>query len=157
MSIQFRNSRMNRTYLSKVAGDAFAKRDVPEENVVNGNGHHPEPAVQNHNRTGAFAGTRVIANRSILEACHPDIVRAISLLWGYPEMNEYFDRLWMADDANGPIDPEAMSELMLLSRVHQMIVPQRPNRTLASIYGSNRMFEAPAVARDPWGDIPPRR
>jgi len=72
-------------------------------------------------------------------------------------MNEYFDRLWMADDAQGPIDPDAMSDLMLLSRVHQIIVPQRPNRSLASIYGSNRLHEPPIASGNPWSDVPPRR
>jgi hypothetical protein len=94
---------------------------------------------------------------SILEARHPDIVRAISLLWGFPEMNQYFDRLWLADDTHGPIDPDAMSELMLLARVHQMIVPPSPRRSLAAIYGSNRMFDPVTLAHDPWRDVPPRR
>jgi hypothetical protein len=94
---------------------------------------------------------------SIVEARHPEIARAISLLWGYPELNEYFDRLWLADGAHGPIDPDAMSELMLLSRVHQNIVPQRPGRSLAAFYGANHVHETPGRPRDPWGDVPPRR
>jgi hypothetical protein len=85
------------------------------------------------------------------------MARAITLLWGFPEMNEYFDRLWLADGSHGPIDPDAMSELMLLARLHQMIVPQRPGRSLADIYGSNRLFNASATTRDPWSDVPPRR
>jgi len=94
---------------------------------------------------------------SIIEARHPDIARAISLLWGYPEMNEYFDRLWLADGDQGPIDPDAMSELMLLSRVHQSLVPQRPGRSLAALYGGNRVNEPIGRPRDPWSDVPPRR
>jgi hypothetical protein len=97
------------------------------------------------------------AHTSIVEARHPDMARAITLLWGFAEMNEYFDRLWLADGSHGPIDPDAMSELMLLARLHQMIVPQRPGRSLADIYGSNRLFNASATTRDPWSDVPPRR
>lgn len=95
---------------------------------------------------------------SILEARHPDIVRAISLLWGFPEMNQYFERLWMADGAHkGPIHPDAMSELMFLSRLHHMIVPQHPGRSLAEIYGSNRLYAPASSAANPWNDVPPRR
>ncbi len=93
------------------------------------------------------------ADRSALEERHPAIANAILLMWGYPEMNAYFDRLWLADGTQTPIDPEAMSELMLLSRVHQVLVPQRPARSLASIYGA-----APKSSkRDVWDDVPRRR
>src|SRR5579862_1626652 len=60
---------------------------------------------------------------SIIEELHPDIAKAITLLWGFPEMNEYFDRMWLADGGQRPIDPEAMSELMLLARVHLAVMP----------------------------------
>jgi hypothetical protein len=94
---------------------------------------------------------------SILEARYPDIVRAIELLWGYPEMNEYFDRLWLSDGTQRPIDPEAMSELMLLARVHQVLLPERPGRTLAQIYGSAKVHPTADIRFDVWGDVPPRR
>jgi len=96
-------------------------------------------------------------SKSILEARHPEIARAVSLLWGYPEMNEYFDRLWLSDGSQGPIDPDAMSELMLLARVHQTLLPQRPGRSLASIYGGNRMYDNSSTGHDPWSDVPSRR
>ena len=52
----------------------------------------------------------VMRRPSVLEAQHPEIVQAITLLWGHPEMNTYFEKLWL-DDGNGrPLAPEAMSE-----------------------------------------------
>jgi hypothetical protein len=95
---------------------------------------------------------------SIVEARHPDVARAITLLWGYPEMNEYFERIWVADGFHAPIDPDAMSELMLLARLHQAITPQRPGRNLASILSNNRWQQpASSPAPDPWREVPPRR
>jgi len=46
---------------------------------------------------------------------------------------------------------------MLLSRVHQNIVPQRPGRSLAALYGGNRVNDSGSRPHDPWGDVPPRR
>jgi hypothetical protein len=92
--------------------------------------------------------------RSVIEARYPGMAQAISLMWGYPEMNAYFDRLWLADGSQTPIDPEAMSELMLLAQVHQVIVPQRPGRSLSTIYGTDY---ARAGRHDVWEDVPRRR
>ena len=95
---------------------------------------------------------------SIIEARHPDIARAITLLWGYPEMNEYFERIWVADGFHAPIDPDAMSELMLLGRLHQAITPQRPGRSMASILSNNRWQQTSSgPAPDPWREVPRRR
>jgi hypothetical protein len=82
------------------------------------------------------------------------MAQAISLMWGYPEMNAYFDRLWLADGSQTPIDPEAMSELMLLAQIHQAIVPQRPGRSLATMYGTDY---ARGGRSDVWDDVPRRR
>lgn len=74
--------------------------------------------------------------RSVLETMHPGIAQAITLLWGHDEMNAYFERLWIADGHSGPIDPEAMSDLMLLAQVHQWIVPPRlPTHRMGTMYG----------------------
>ena len=102
------------------------------------------------------AATAVAAGSasSVLEARYPGMLQAISLMWGYPELNAYFDRLWLADGSQTPIDPEAMSELMLLSHLHQAIVPQRPARSLSTIYGSEY---ARGARRDVWEDTPRRR
>jgi hypothetical protein len=93
-------------------------------------------------------------SRSVIEARYPGMLQAISLMWGYPELNAYFDRLWIADGSQTPIDPEAMSELMLLAQIHQSIVPQRPGRSLATIYGTDY---ARGRRKDVWDDVPPRR
>jgi hypothetical protein len=89
---------------------------------------------------------------SKLERVYPAMANAIRLLWGFPEMNEYFDKLWLADDRAEPIDPEVMADLMLLARVHQDIVPVRPKASTSSIYGS-AYGERPAK-RDIWGTAP---
>jgi hypothetical protein len=94
---------------------------------------------------------------SVIEENHPDIAKAITLLWGYPEMNEYFDRMWLADGAQSPIDPEAMSELMLLARVHAAVTPERPKSSLASILGSDKLHDHTPRQQDVWADIPRRR
>lgn len=178
MSILFRNSRFNRSYLSRVVEAGAPEKKAPGQAHANGkphngqpsNGHphdgHPRNAHQHSaaQQAGAHGRPKPVAppvrvnakEMSVLEICHPDIARAIELLWGFPEMNDYFDRLWIADDTHGPIDPDAMSDLMLLARVHQILMPERPNRSLASIYGSNRLLD-PRSANDPWGDVPPRR
>jgi hypothetical protein len=98
----------------------------------------------------------VMRQPSVLEARHPEIIQAITLLWGYPEMNTYFEKLWLDDGSGSPIAPEAMSELMLLAGVHRWLTPQRPARNMASIY------DAPTAAaaqrpKDLWDDVPKRR
>jgi hypothetical protein len=77
------------------------------------------------------------AERSPLEARYPAIAMAITHLWGYPEMNDYFSKLWLSDGNAEPIDPEAMADLMLLARIHQHLAPSRPQRTLASMLGTD--------------------
>jgi len=47
-----------------------------------------------------------------------------------------------------------MSELMLLAQIHQVLIPQRPGRSLATIYGTDY---GRGGRRDVWEDIPPRR
>ena len=87
---------------------------------------------------------------SKLERNYPHMAKAISLLWGYPEMNEYFDKLWLADGASEPIDPEVMADLMLLARVHQELLPVRPKTSLASIYGT--AYANRPAKDDVWSD-----
>jgi hypothetical protein len=109
--------------------------------------------------TAVRAGPTTVAaatrRPSVLETHHPDIVQAVTLLWGYPEMNTYFEKLWL-DDGSGngrPLEPEAMSELMLLASVHHWLTPQRPTRTMASIYDASTRRSN----RDVWDDVPRRR
>jgi hypothetical protein len=91
---------------------------------------------------------------SALEALHPEIIQAVTLLWGYPEMDLYFEKLWLDDGTGRPIAPEAMSELMLLASVHRSLRPQRPRRSMASIYDASCSSER---RKDIWSDVPYRR
>jgi hypothetical protein len=106
-------------------------------------------------RTRCSTPHPVMRRPSVLEAQHPDIVQAITLLWGYPEMNAYFERLWLDDGSSRPLAPEAMSELMLLAGVHQWLTPQRPARTMASIYDASA--RSGADVWDVWDEVPRRR
>ena len=161
MSAPYRTSARSRSYLSRIteswadtvlAPDIITERD-PGRPTLGGIGTLPAAPAPARARSPVAAGT----DTSIVEARHPEIARAISLLWGFPEMNQYFDRLWLADGNQGPIDPDAMSELMLLARIHQTIVPQSPGRSLASLYGGDRLHEPASRQRNPWNDVPPRR
>ena len=96
----------------------------------------------------------VMRQRSVLEAIHPEIVQAVILLWGYPEMNVYLEKLWLADGTQSPIAPEAMSELMLLAGVHRHLSPQHPTRNMASIYD---VSTTAGQRRDRWDNVPRRR
>lgn len=93
-------------------------------------------------------------DQSMLERRYPAMARTVSMLWGYPELNDYFDRLWLADGNSEPIDPEVMADLMLLARIHQYLVPARPKHTLANIYGRDYdQLRKP----DRWDSVPVRR
>jgi hypothetical protein len=106
-------------------------------------------------RRPTVKNTAWVSDRSVLEAMHPEIVQAVTLLWGYPEMDHYFEKLWLADGQQEPIAPEAMSELMLLASVHRYLTPQRPVHSLASMYDASA---APAPQpRDIWDNVPRRR
>ena len=167
MSTPFRTAGRSRTYLSRVTetwADTVLAPDITtaREQAFPPIGDLPEaprvpPTRQLDTRAMQRQAGAPRTETSVVEARHPEIARAISLLWGFPEMNEYFDRLWLADGDHGPIDPEAMSDLMLLSRVHQTLMPQRPTRTLASFHGADRIREPRASTNDVWGDVPPRR
>lgn len=86
--------------------------------------------------------------QSVLEAKYPGMAQAVTLLWGHPEMNAYFERIWMADNVQTPLHPEAMAELMLLARIHQNLKPQRPVQTLTHTnYGTQYKMPMP---RDLW-------
>jgi hypothetical protein len=92
--------------------------------------------------------------RSVLERDYPHVCARIATLWGYQEMNDYFDSLWLQDGERQGFVPDAMSELMLLARLHQAIVPRKAKPSLAGIYGSAYNVE---VKRDLWEDTPRRR
>jgi hypothetical protein len=105
-------------------------------------------------RSQSFSSERTnpLDSASKLERVYPAMANAIRLLWGFPEMNEYFDKLWLADGRAEPIDPEVMADLMLLARVHQDIVPVRPKVSTSSIYGS--AYGERSAKQDIWGTAP---
>jgi len=113
------------------------------------------PSPRPRAKPARMAPPAPLRQASALEAQHPEIVQAVTLLWGYAEMDVYFEKLWLDDGNCNPIAPEAMSELMLLAGVHRWLSPPRPIRNLASIYDA---CAAPlGRKKDIWGDVPPRR
>jgi hypothetical protein len=109
-------------------------------------------------RASGRGGSQLVSrDPSVLEALHAEIVQAITLLWGYPEMNQYFEKLWLDDGTRSPIAPEAMSELMLLAGVHRWLAPQVPARTMASIYDASHTSHSLNRRKDLWDDVPRRR
>jgi hypothetical protein len=89
---------------------------------------------------------------SALERHYPDIIRTMVLLWGYPEMNTYFNGLWSPEHSVRPIAPDAMSELMVLARIHHRLVPDTAQRSSDGGDPRFRFFE-----HDIWSDVPPHR
>ena len=80
---------------------------------------------------------------SVLERRHPAVIQTLRLLWGYPELNQYFEKIYSGRDSSLNLAPDAMAELMVLANVHQRICPHRPAATAREIYGSSRLS-------DPW-------
>ena len=79
---------------------------------------------------------------SVLERRHPAVIQTLRLLWGYPELNQYFEKVYSGRDASLNLAPDAMAELMVLASVHQRICPQRPAATVQELYGSSRLVRS---------------
>jgi hypothetical protein len=84
---------------------------------------------------------------SVLEKRHPAVIQTLRLLWGYPELNQYFEKVYSGRDASLNIAPDAMAELMVLAGVHQRICPQRPAARIEELYGAGRWSEPWKPAR----------
>jgi len=84
---------------------------------------------------------------SVLEQRHPTVARAVTLLWGYPEMNQYFEKVSSSQDPTLSLEPAAMSELMLLAAIHQRICPFRPAKKVEELYGQGRWADTWKPAR----------
>ena len=80
---------------------------------------------------------------SVLERRHPAVIQTLLLLWGYPELNQYFEKVYTGRDSSLNLAPDAMAELMVLASVHQRICPHCPAATVQELYGSSRLS-------DPW-------
>jgi len=154
MSTRFQSTRSNHSYLARIAEEwntpTVLTPDITTERVP---AAPPAPVL----RRDDLAARDALVGESVLEARHPEVARAVMLMWGHPELNEYFERLWLADGNLGPLDPDAMSELMLLARIHQGLVPHRPGRSLAAMYGPKHDPDKHPRRSDPWRDVPPRR
>lgn len=76
---------------------------------------------------------------SILEQRYPAVVRTLTLLWGYPELNDYLRRVATGlDDRLQDMEPAAMAELMLLGEIHRRICPQLPGRRIDEVYATSQ-------------------
>ena len=80
---------------------------------------------------------------SVLEQRHPAVIQTLRLLWGYPELNQYFEKVYSGRDASLNLEPAAMAELMVLAGVHQRICSHRPAKPVEELYGTGRWA-------DPW-------
>ncbi len=87
---------------------------------------------------------------SVLERRHPSVVQTLRLLWGYPELNQYFEKVYSGLDSSLNLAPDAMAELMVLAGVHQKICPHRPAARVEDVYGLGRRSE-------PWQSAHQRR
>ena len=87
---------------------------------------------------------------SVLEQRYPAVIRALTLLWGYPEMNQYFEKISSGQDPSLGIEPAALAELMVLADIHRRICPYQPAKKVEDFYGSGRWS-------DPWKPARPRR
>jgi hypothetical protein len=99
-------------------------------------------------RLDAARRTRPSADASVIEERYPAVVRALTLLWGYPEMNQYFEKAWTGQDPSlGQLEPDAMAELMMLATIHQRICPYRPAKKVEELYGGGRWADTWQPAR----------
>jgi hypothetical protein len=59
-----------------------------------------------------------------LEEKYPRIIQQLTLLWGHPELETFFEKLWIDDRGNRQgFPPEVMSELMFCSSLHRDAYP----------------------------------
>ena len=87
---------------------------------------------------------------SALERGYPAVMRAITLLWGYPELNQYFQKIAAGIDLHLNLEPDAMAEAMLLAAIHRRICAATPAKSVEELYGPGRWA-------DPWKTSRPRR
>ena len=95
----------------------------------------------------AVPASPVSTSLSVLERQHPAVIQTLRLLWGFPELNQYFEKVYSGRDSSLNLAPDAMAELMVLAGVHQRICPHRPTATVKELYGSGRWSEPWQPAR----------
>lgn len=70
------------------------------------------------------AAARDTTTQSFLERRYPGVVRALTLMWGYPELSDFLARVAAGLDPRfHDIEPAAMAELMLLGEIHRSLCP----------------------------------
>jgi hypothetical protein len=84
---------------------------------------------------------------SAIEQRYPAVTRSLTLLWGHPEMNQFFEKISSGEDATLNLDPQALSELMLLAAVHQRVCPYIPAKKVEDFYGAGRWADTWKPAR----------
>lgn len=105
-----------------------------------------QPVLRSAPRTTASEQAKD-AQRSILEQRHPAVIQTLRLLWGYPELNQYFEKVYSGRDSDLNLAPEAMAELMLLASVHQRICPHRPAKPVDELCSLGRRADTWKPAR----------
>lgn len=109
-------------------------------------------------RPGTTGGPQTPESKSKIERDYPDITRSLTLLWGYPEMNDFFSKLWLDSDRGQSLDPEVAADLMLLTRIHWQLVPSRGSGKSDAVYGTANGDRPVASLRGLLSrDVPPRR
>ena len=93
------------------------------------------------------ASARDAGESSVLERNYPAVVQALTLLWGFPEMNQYFEKVWSGQDPSLNLEPAALSELMMLAAIHQRICAHTPARKVEELYGEGRWADTWKPAR----------
>ena len=84
---------------------------------------------------GGGSGRDAPSQESSLERSHPAVMRTITLLWGHPELNQFFVKVSCGVDPDLSLEPEAMAEAMLLASLHQRVCPHTPAKSVEEIYG----------------------
>lgn len=89
------------------------------------------------------APARPVAQMSVIEERHPAVVQALTLLWGRPEMNKYFQKIADGHPPAPELNPAALAELMLLADIHRHICAFQPAKSVEDLYGKGHWA-------DPW-------
>lgn len=97
--------------------------------------------------TLAKAPVLPVAGTSFIEQRHPAIVQALTLLWGRPEMNQYFQKIADGHAPAPELNPAALAELMLLADIHRRICPFRPAKSVEDLYGKGHWADTWKPAR----------
>jgi len=84
---------------------------------------------------------------SVIEQHYPAVTQALTLLWGRPEMNQYFQKAAGGSTPAPDLTPAAMAELMLLANIHRRICPHQPAKSVEELYGKERRDDTWKLAR----------